>query len=271
MGLSGLHVAVLGLAACGSGGGFPDAKPIDVMPPGGTFTLDWAVVDGNNQNLTCDRIGAQTVTVLTHNRAFAGGSTQVFTCSTGMGQSQALIAGDYDFDFELDASGSMQLATAPGQHDLTITSGQNTLLTPLTFTVDATGALSLNLSTGKVTNCGGSSNDGRITSTTITLVHTVDQTCEPVTFNISASTIGSEPAGTYTVNCTTPTVGPCIEADQLLTATNVPSDNYTVHVKGNIGASTCWSNNDSLQLPPLGQTLMRTLNLGYAPMGTPGC
>ncbi len=270
MGLSRLSVLTF-VAACGSGGGFPDAKQIDVLIPGGTFTLDWAVTDINNLNLSCDRIGAESVTVLTHNRAFAGGSTQVFSCSTGTGQSQSMIAGDYDFDFELDAVGSSQLATAPGQHAVTITSGANTRLSPLTFTLDATGALAFNISSGKTTNCGLTSSDGKIASTTITLVHTADQTCAPVTFDVSASSIGTEPAGTYTVNCTTPVVGPCFESDQILSVTGVAADNYTIHVAGNVATTPCWSNNDSLQLPPLGQTLMRTLNLGYAPMGTTGC
>ena len=34
-----------------------------------------------------------------------------------------------------------------------------------------------------------------------------------------------------------------------MTVTSVPSDNYTIHVQGNVGATPCWTNNDSLQVP----------------------
>jgi hypothetical protein len=262
---------VFGLAACGSGGGFPDGRAIDVAPPGGTFTLDWAVTDAGNQNITCDQIGAQSVTVLAHNRAVQGGSTQVFTCSTGMGTSQAMPPGTYDFDFELDATTGV-LATAPAQHTIDIASNANVRLTPLAFTVDATGGLSLHLSTGRAGgNCGLVANGGGgITSTQITLVHASDSSCEPQTVDISASALTGAMASTYTINCTTPVNGPCIETDQTVTATTVPSDGYMIHVKAKQAATVCWSNNDSMQVPPLGQVLSRTLNLVFA-TGTPGC
>ena len=86
------------LAACGGGGGFPDAKQIDAAPTG-TFSATWSVIDQNSAPLACERISGQTMTVLAHNKAFDGGSTQIFTCGTGMGTSQAIIAGTYDFDF----------------------------------------------------------------------------------------------------------------------------------------------------------------------------
>ena len=102
-----------GFAACGSGGGFPDARAIDAPPPTGTFTLDWSVSDANGQAITCDQVGGQTVTVLAHNRAFEGGETEPFICSTLMGQSPGLAPGIYDFMFELDAaSGRLASRTA---------------------------------------------------------------------------------------------------------------------------------------------------------------
>jgi hypothetical protein len=49
------------------------------------------------------------------------------------------------------------------------------------------------------------------------------------------------------------------------------SYNYTIHVRGTVmGGTVCWSNNDSLQVPPMSQTLTKTLNLAYA-TGTTGC
>src|SRR5688572_783510 len=76
--LGGLAAGALG---CGSGGGFPDAPPIDSPPPGGTFKLDWAVHDSNGTAISCDDVGASWVNALVRNRAAVGGSTEVFTCS----------------------------------------------------------------------------------------------------------------------------------------------------------------------------------------------
>ena len=257
-------LCVLGLiAACGGGGGFPDAKPIDSAPPTGTFSLAWTVDDTGNMPVACDKIGALSVTVLAHNRAFDGGTTEVFTCASGSGTSQALPAGTYDFDFQLTSS-SGTLATAATQHGVVLVSGANTALTPITFTVDATGGLALMLATNKTDgNCAPPTGGGGITSMQITLVRASDLGCEPVTFMISGG-------GTYTVDCNTPANAGCIDQTQTLTVMGVPSDAYIIHVKGMVGAATCWTNNDSLQVPAQGMSLTKTLNLAYA-TGAPGC
>jgi hypothetical protein len=258
------------VAACGGGGGFPDASPIiDAEVPLGTFTLAWSLTDASAQPLACDKIGAQTVTVLAHNRAYEGGTSEVFSCATGMGQSSGLPPGTYDVQFELGSAGGV-LATAPPQNGIELTAGGDTALTPITFSVDPHGALALSLSSGQPGgNCGDAAAMGAgITGTTITLVHPGDGACEPLTLAISAGATGT--AGTYTIDCANPVVAPCLEADQMLTASDVPSDGYTIHVRGLVGAAACWTNDDSLQVPPLGQTLTRTLNLAPA-TGTPGC
>ena len=257
-------LCVLGLfAACGGGGGFPDAKPIDTPPPTATFSLAWTVNDTSNMPVACDKIGAVSVTVLAHNRAFDGGTTEVFTCATGSGTSQALPPGTYDFDFQLTSIGAT-LTTAPGQHGVVLTSGQNTPLMPLTFSVDASGGLALTLATNRTGgNCAAMPNGGGITGTTITLVHTSDLSCAPVTFMISGG-------GTYTVDCNTPVDAGCIDQTQTLTVMGVPSDTYTIHVKGMVSGATCWTNNDSLQVPSQGMSVTKTLNLAYA-TGAPGC
>jgi hypothetical protein len=249
--------ALVVLVACGGGGGFPDAQKIDSAPPTATFTLAWTVNDATSQPVACDKIGALSVTVLAHNRAFDGGTPVVFACSSGMGQSQALPAGTYDFEFQLTSIGGM-LATAPAQHGVELAAGSNVALMPLTFAVDATGSVALTLATGRTDgNCAAAPGGGGITSMTITLQHSSDQSCEPVTFTISGG-------GTYTVDCTTPVQGPCIDQTSTLTATTVPSDNYTIHVVGNVGPTACWTNNDSLQVPAAGQVLTQTLNFAHA-------
>jgi hypothetical protein len=255
---------VLGLlAACGGGGGFPDAREIDAPVADAAFSLTWSVTDMASAPVNCDKIGATSVTVLAHNQAFDGGTSQVFTCATGMGTSQKLPPGVWDFDFQLGNLGGV-IATVPGQHGVTLTNGQTTALMPLTFTVDPTGGLALTLQTNRSGgNCAVQPGGGGITSTTITLEHSSDQSCEPVTFSIAGG-------GTYTVDCANPAIAGCIDTNQTLTVTNVPSDGYTIHVKGYVGAALCWSNNDSLQVPAQAQTLTKTLNLAYA-TSTPGC
>jgi hypothetical protein len=259
-------VFLLGLeAACGGGGGFPDARPIDAPAPNATFSLAWTLDDASNQPLPCGRIGALSVTVLAHNQAVEGGLPQVFTCDSGMGTSQALAAGVWDFDFQLSSATGGVIATAPGQHSVTLSANQNTPLTPLTFTVDATGGLALTLASNRIDgNCAAPPGGGGIANTTITLVHAADSSCAPVTFNITGG-------ATYLVDCATLAVAGCIDISQTLTATSVPSDTYVIHVQGMVADGTvCWTNNDSFMVPPSGQTLTKTLNLAYA-TGTPGC
>lgn len=260
-------------AACGDGGGFPDAMPIDAAPMPGRFTLQWALTDTSDQPLACDAIGAQSVTALVRNRAVQGGATEVFTCGSGMGTSQDLIPGTYDVDFELIGPGGDPatgvIATAPRQQGVTIGSGETVPLAPLTFAVDATGGLALNLATNASGgNCGASATGGAgITTMTITLERATDQACAPVTFEIAAGAAGQ--ARTYTVDCATPAPTACIESDQTLTATGLASGSYVIHVRGTTTTvSECRTNDDTLPVPPLGRDLTRTLNLGVQ---TSGC
>ena len=257
-------------AGCGSGGGFPDAAP-DSPPPGpGKITVNWTVTDtSTNQPVACSRISAATVTATLRNRSAVGGQTQVFTCSTGMGTSQGIDPGTYDIAFELDSTQGPVLTTAPSQNGVVIEAGATTQLAPLAFAVNATGAIKLHLSTGSGTNCGAAPTNAAITTMTISMNHQSTGPCEPVTFAIGAG--ATKPAGSYTINCTTAAIAPCIENDQELSAVGVPSDKYTFQIHGNVAAAACWNNTDQVTVPPLGNTLTTTLNLGHAPAGTPGC
>lgn len=262
-----LLIAVV--AACGSGGGFPDARVTDATIPG-TFSIDWVVTDEADRSVACDSISANSVTVLAHNRAFVGGSTQVFSCRTGSGVSEALPPGLYDFVFQLVGQNG-EIATAPEQRGIEVKPGGNVRLTPLTFKVVASGALSLTLRTGRAGgNCASPPGGGGITSTQLTLEHSPSGACEPLLLSISASNASGAAATTYQVNCAAPMVGPCIEYDQTITASAVPSGGYTIRIRALQGATICWTNNDGLQVPPSGQTLSRSLNLAFATMAA-GC
>ena len=256
-------------AGCGSGGGFPDAA-IDSPPPGpGKFTVDWMVTDTASQTVPCSRISAAVVTATLRNHAAAGGSTQVFTCGTLTGTSQSVDPGTYDIDFELDSTTGGVLTTVPTLKGVVIQEGQITHLPPLTFAVDATGAMKLHLTAGAGGNCAPAPGGAAIDTMTISINHQSTGPCEPIMFAIGAG--ATKPAGTYTIDCTTPASTPCIDNDQEITARGVPSDKYTFHIQGNVGAAACWNNSDQVTVPPLGGTLTTTLNLGHAPTGTPGC
>lgn len=261
------------LVGCGDGGGFPDAPPIDAAAVPGTFTLAWSVANMAGTPITCDQIGAQAVTALMRNHKIHGGATEVFTCSTLMGMSQTLVAGTYDASFDLNGVGGDPvtgiIATAPSQLAFEIKPGENTVLTPLAFRVNATGGMKLNLQTSAtVDNCASATGtNAGITTNTITVTKTSDGMCAPLLFNISAGAAGT--ARTYMVDCTTPVSAACIERDQELTVTGVVSGSYAINVKAHIGAMTdCFTNVDQLPVPPLGRDVVRTLNLAPS---TPAC
>jgi hypothetical protein len=249
------------VAACGGGGGFPDAPPTPDSPLPGKFSLEWSVIDTAQKPLACERIDGVTMTVLTRNIAIDGGSTQPFSCSTGMGASEPLVAGTYKLDFELSSPAFGVLATAPQQSAVVIEPGQETQLEPVTFQVDATGALALTLSAGAGGNCAA------MDTISIALTHAGDGACEPLVLAVGAG--ATRPASTYTINCAAPTDVPCIEDDQVITATGVASDQYTIRLRGKKGGTLCRTNDDTIRVPPLGMTLTRTLN--FASTGNSGC
>jgi hypothetical protein len=250
---------VVVLAACGGGGGFPPDAAIDSPPPGGRFSLAWSVTDTDAQPIDCKQVGAQVVSIGVRNLAGAGGSTEAFTCNSLMGTSGPLTPGFYELTFSLTGLAG-ELATAPSVINVELKSGDTTTLDPITFAVDAVGGLEIVLQANQPGgNCASelvSPPGAGITDTTITLTH-ADGTCEPVTFAISTG-------GTYTVDCANPALGPCFENTIKLTAPTLPSGDYRIHVRGKRAAVDCWSNDDSLAIPPLQKTLQTTLNLAKA-------
>jgi hypothetical protein len=248
--------------ACGDGGGFPDAALPDGPPPTGTFSLAWSLTDTNGAPVTCDQVGALTVTAVLRNPAVQGGSTEVFNCNTGSGTSPGIAPGNYQIDFELNGSSTTPVIMTSPRQDIEVKSGQNTPLMPISFAINATGGLALSLNALGVTagNCETTANMGAgIDQFTITLEKTSDLSCAAVTFDVSAGTSGGT-AGTYVVNCGTPNPSVCLHADQTLSVANVVSGGYRVHIRGRSGAD-CYVNNDTLPVPSLGMTTTRTLNL----------
>jgi hypothetical protein len=250
---------------CGGGGGFPDASIEVDAALTGTFSLDWSLVKmADGSALNCDPVGAQAVTLVLRNRGFDGGFTEVFSCNTKMGTTPPVPVGIYDVNFELNGISGL-VATAAEQRGIEVTTNNNTALTPVTFTVNAVGALNVTIDALKPGgNCAPiASNGAGITNLRLTLNHASGGACEPATVMV-----GTTP---YTINCTAPTNIPCIESTVAITAASLPSDNYQIHVRADQSgpAVNCYANDDSIRIPPNGMTFMRALNLG--PTGTVGC
>jgi hypothetical protein len=260
-----LCATVLCLAACGGGGGFPDAPPEPDGIPQGTMSLDWSLVRmSDGSPITCNEVDGTTVTLLLRNRAFNGGFTEVFSCNTKSGVTGPMPVGTYDVNFELTGT-SGTISTAPEQQGPVVTANSTTALTPVTFSVNAVGAIDLKLDAGKTGgNCDTLANNGaEINGVRISLNHAAGAgACEPATLMIGATP--------YTINCTTPVTTGCIEKTTSITAT-LPSDNYQIHIRADQAPNRtdCFSNDDSIRVPPNNGTLMRTLNLASSSTG--GC
>jgi len=258
--------SLFGFAGCGgcSSGGFPpDARGPDAAPMG-SVTLAWSLSDLNGQPIQCDQVGANTVALQIRNHTTLAGVAASFSCNNSP-STQALDPGTYDISFELHGSGGT-LATASIQNNVTVVSGQDTRLAPVTFAVDAKGGLVLKLAVPSplTSICKGPPMGAGVTSVTITLVHTGGG-CAPVTFLRS----GGPTMTSYVVNCSSPMIATCIENTETLTVPTMPSGPFTIHIRGKIGAVDCWQNDDALQVPPQGQSLIETLNL--AKTGASGC
>jgi hypothetical protein len=117
-----------------------------------------------------------------------------------------------------------------------------------------------------LSNCQPTAATGAgITGMTITLAE-AGGSCAPITF---VRARGGLPVGAYTVNCSSPTVATCIETDETLSVAALAPGRYTIRVRGKLGGVDCWANDDVLEVPPPGQSLVRTLALARST--APGC
>ena len=180
------------------------------------------------------------------------------------GTSQAVPAATYDITIRLQAADGTTLATAVGRTNVAIAVGPATVLAPVVFLATTKGGLVLSLAAaGAASNCG--SRGAGITGVFITLVGS-GGSCAAVTFLRSR---GTTPLGTYTVDCGSPRLGSCIEADETLTVPQLEPDTYKVQVRANVGGLDCWHNDDVLEVPLRPSPLVRTLTL--VRQNTPGC
>ena len=261
LGLGMTIAALTVLIALMCAAGCPAPPP---APANGSISLAWSITDLNNQPSACADVGARSVALRLRSRAGGNIVATAFPCTSSPGTAQ-IAAGLYDISFQLNAADGTRLATAPDQTSVTIVAGQLKQLAPITFTVSTQGSLVLSFSTGTTANCQPPTAGGAgITGNTLTLQFAGDG-CAPVTF---VRQRGTEQRGTYTVNCSSPQVAPCIEKNETLTTSLMPGT-YIVHARGKVGAIDCWQRDDTLEVPAPGKPLIRTL--GLLRVNSPGC
>jgi hypothetical protein len=231
--------------------------------PRGAVSIAWSLRDLEGRPATCDEVGASTVELSL--RAVSGASTTAsLPCANSPGTTQAVPAGAYDITIRLQALDGTTLATAAGRTNVAIAAGAPTVLAPAVFFATTKGGLVISLAaSGAPSNCG--TRGAGITGVRITLIRS-GGSCAAVTFIRSR---GATRLGTYTVDCGSPLNGACIEADETLAVPQIEPDAYTVHVRANVGALNCWSNDDVLEVPLRPSPLVRTLTLSH--QNSPGC
>jgi hypothetical protein len=239
-------LALAGSAACNS---------CSREPPSGSASIAWSITALGGP-ATCARAGAASVSLVLRSRR---GDELHFTfpCADVQGTITPVTAGAYDATLTLYDADGATLAVGHTQRAVAIGTGQVTTLTPVAFAVEG-GKLVLSFATiGTSTNCFLREQGGAgITGTTMTLERGAGG-CAPVTFVRSR---GDTTIGTYTVNCSSPQVTPCIERDETLAVDGIESGPYVIRVGGLTGAVQCWAGADIL-LVPAGSSVVKRIEL----------
>lgn len=121
------------LAACGSGGGFPDApRPADAAVPG-TFAMSWTITSmATSMTESCMQAGATQVLVGLTEETRGDAFSQPFACSLGSAASGSITAGTYDFTFALAGANGV-ITMAGSQTGVAIQSQKTAQLMPVVF------------------------------------------------------------------------------------------------------------------------------------------
>jgi hypothetical protein len=129
-----LAVAAALCAACGSGGGFPDAAKPPPPPGPGSVALDWKLQNSAGQPVTCTSVNATTVFVDMRDADTAAAFSATFSCPIGTGVSGAIPSSTYDIRFSL-INNNGTIASAPPQNAIVVPAYKTTQLTPITFVI----------------------------------------------------------------------------------------------------------------------------------------
>ncbi|MEO7733334.1 MAG: hypothetical protein ABIY55_20400 [Kofleriaceae bacterium] len=236
----------------------------------GSVSITWSITNGAGQPSSCFQTRATSVALRLQSRT---GGTPVFTafpCNDSRGTAN-VPPGLYDVAIELHDGNGAKLAIAPPQASVAVAVGRTTTLTPAAFVVNAGGGgggaaghLALTLQTaGFATNCLSTGGAG-ITGSLITII-TEGGSCAAVKLIRNR---GGVEVGTYQVDCDSPSVTTCIEADESLTAPDLAPGNYTIHVGGAVGGGACFAADGALAVPQTGQ-LKKVIVMQH--QNVPGC
>lgn len=229
-------------------------------PASGAISMSWSIRATSGTELTCDAVGGRFVALRIRNRGSGAVTATAFPCTDSRG-TQQLPPGVYDISFQLNDADGNPVATAPDQTAVSVASGQTTPLVPVALRIGTSqrATFVLSIATGATTNCQAPTAGGAgITGNTITLERADGPGgCAAVTFTRVRA---GEPHGTYTVDCSNPAVGACIEKNETLTTTLEPST-YRIRARGKLAALDCWARDDTLNVPIAGGTVTRTLGL----------
>ena len=240
--------------ACGGRGGGSDA-PVAM----GQLEVSWSTAV-LGQAVPCARVGALGVVARLHPQS--GDDLRfAFTCTDGSGASSPITAGAYEVTISLVGADGLPFADAPTQQ-VVVAAGRATTIPAAMFDfADGTGHVALSLTAlGVASQCTAQPGGAGITAHTLTLLD-ADGDCVPATFTRRRN---GKPNGTYTINCTAPVAGPCIDHDETLTADGLTAGPYLITVTGQTNAPTlCWRGQDVLSIPASG-TLTKTVQLALA-------
>ncbi len=214
--------------------------------PQGAATLTWSITMAD-QRVTCAHAGATSVSLALHNRASGEDTSSAFACTDPQGTTSPLPVGTYDATITLRAVDGAPVATAPMQAAIPITLGQVTTLRPAMFAASDLGNLVLSLVTLEAaSNCQPRSDGGAgTTGHVIELTHAAGG-CAPVMFRRMR---GETQVGTYTVDCSSPQVAPCIERDETLHALGLEPGPYAISVSALAATRQCGSGDDVVLIP----------------------
>jgi len=227
-------VGTLALVSCSDDVGLPDARPATDAPPPGQLMLSWTIAH-QATTLTCAQIAGSSVTVEMVPVGALAGVVDSFSCTSAMGTSRQLPAGDYDLEISLEGSGGtlsgpiMRLA-------VTVPSSGTGVVDPVAFDVDPHGDLSFNVTTPSPgDNCGAMPGGAGITDVRIELRNAAG-TCVPTTFMIGATAYPSDCANATTA---------CIAATATVTAADIDSGQRSMVITGLVGNQACWQRTSS--------------------------
>ncbi len=243
-----------------------DAKDAEPDPGTGTISLASSMIDLSGSPIGCDRINPGETLLRMRSASGSPDESEIsLPCEISSVTSPPVAAGIYNVTPELNSSGEL-LATAPDQNNVAVWSGIDTMLLPVKFIVDATGGLAISIKVESTSsNCQPIAQGGAgITSATITLTHPGG--CAPIALIRKR---GNVTIGQYLINCSTPMVATCIEADETLVASGLASGPYTIHIAGRFLARECWRHDGPLQIPAGERVLSTTLILND--QGITGC